>query len=387
MRFLHTGDWHLGKKLRGESRQREYEQVLDEVLGIAVQEGVDVLLLAGDIDDAFSPPPEAERLLYETAARLLSDKIRIVMIAGNHDTASHMDALSGILRMAGVYSTGSLPARAADAVVRVPSRDGKEQAAIAAVPWVPERLALRWEVLMEEPGVALASYADGVAEAIRRVSNGFSPGDVNVFLGHMWIDGAVIANGGGERKLHKNFAVSAQALPAAAQYVALGHLHKPQQIAAASPAFYAGSLFQLDFGETGQQKSVRIVEAHPGLPAQSHEVPLTVGRGLRNVRCTLGDIEEHRGRYGDDYLKVIVDLPHPEPALYDRVREVLPNAVEVISLVARGPGDEESAPRAGLAPHELFQRYYQKTYGGEAPSELLDLFNQLYKREAEHAAS
>ena len=109
MRFLHTSDWHLGRAIRGISRQPEFEQVLGEVAAIARDEHVDAVILAGDTFDTFSPPPDAERLLYETLTGLLHDGIKIVMIAGNHDHAQRMDALSGIMRIAGAYCIGSVP--------------------------------------------------------------------------------------------------------------------------------------------------------------------------------------------------------------------------------------------------------------------------------------
>ena len=87
MRFLHTSDWHLGRAIRGISRQPEFEQVLGEVAAIARDEHVDAVILAGDTFDTFSPPPDAERLLYETLTGLLRDNIKIVTIAGNHDHA------------------------------------------------------------------------------------------------------------------------------------------------------------------------------------------------------------------------------------------------------------------------------------------------------------
>ena len=105
MRFLHTGDFHLGRTIRQQSRQAEFELVLPEMADIARREHVDCVLIAGDIFDAFAPPPDAEKLLYETLSSILRDGIKVVMIAGNHDSAPRMDALAGILRIAGIDSS------------------------------------------------------------------------------------------------------------------------------------------------------------------------------------------------------------------------------------------------------------------------------------------
>jgi exonuclease SbcD len=389
MRFLHTGDWHLGKQIRGLSRQLEFEEVLEEIAGIARDERVDVVLIAGDIYDVFSPPPEAERLFYETATRLVSDGARVVVIAGNHDHAPRMDAMAGLLRIAGVYSLGSVPVQPEDAALAVPSRDGNETATIALLPWVPERRALEFETLMQEPGKALSQYAGSIATVLGCLGQRFSHGNINVVLGHLMIDGAEVGPDGSERKIHigQAFAVPAQALPATAQYVALGHLHRPQHIAGAAPTSYAGSLLQLDFGEQGQQKVVRIVEAVPGRPAQVRDVALSHGRRLQAVEIALADLEGQRGRYSDDYLKVVVPVEHPQPGLFERVREVLPHAVEVTPRYADTPAVLEAQPsRRGLAPHELFQRFYARQYQAEIPPKLLEVFNELLEKES-HATA
>lgn len=389
MRFLHTADWHLGKPIRGVSRQPEFELVLQEVVGIARQERVDAVLIAGDVYDTFAPSTEAERLFYETMTQLLTDGAKVVVIAGNHDHALRMDALAGLLRMAGVYCLGALPLELTDAVLQVPSRDRAEAATIVALPWVPERYALQFEVLMEELGKAVSQYADALAGVLTRLAQRFAGDTVNLLLGHLLIDGAEIGPDGGERKLHigQNFAVSAQALPPTAHYAALGHVHRSQRIAAALPVYYAGSLLQLDFGDEGQSKGVRIIDARPGRPAQVQEIPLRSGRRLRAVQLEYRELEAHRGCYGDDYLKVAVALEHPQPNLFEQVREVLPNAVDVSprypqAAVATAP----ELSRRGLAPHELFARYYQDEYQSEVPAELLQLFNELQAKES-HATA
>src|SRR5438093_3878777 len=104
------------------------------------------------------------------------------------------------------------------------------------------------------------------------MASGFDADAVNILAGHVFIDGAVVASiDGSERKLHidRAYGISPQALPSAPQYLALGHVHQPQVISdAPAPTAYSGSLLQLDFGERGQEKVVRIIEAHPRRPVE-----------------------------------------------------------------------------------------------------------------------
>ena len=212
MRFLHTGDWHLGRTIRQQSRMDECARVLDQVAGIAKERKVDIVVIAGDTFDTFSPSAEADSLLYETLGRLLADGAKVVMIAGNHDHAPRMDALSGILQMVGVHSIGSVPGEKAASRITVASRDGSEAATIVALPWVPERYALEFEMLGKIED-AKNRYRSVLEHLVKSSCTGFPADTVNLFVGHMLIDGVSIGEGSSERKLHigQAFAVNADA--------------------------------------------------------------------------------------------------------------------------------------------------------------------------------
>jgi exonuclease SbcD len=392
MRFLHTGDWHLGRAIGGQPRIDECARVLDEVVAIAKQEHIDAMLIAGDTFDTFSPPSDAQRLLFETLSRLARDGVKVALIAGNHDSAPRIDALATILEIASVYVVGALPADEAYAPLRIASRDGSETATIAAVPWIPEHLTVRYDAIFGPADEALSQYAANMERALKFYSSRFTPGEINILLGHMMIDGTSIGEGSGERRLHigNTFAVPGHLLPATAQYIALGHVHRPQEVAnspVAGGSFYAGSLLQLDFGEAEQKKSVRVVDIKPRLPADSRAVSITTGTGLRNVRLRLEDLASHSGRYGDDYLRVFVELDGPVKSLFDQVHEVLPNAISVMPVRTDEPQSPATAPRQGLEPHELISRYYRESHASEMPAELVTLFNQLYDEEVERASA
>ena len=111
MRFLHTADWHVGKPLRGRSRMDEYAAALREVGAIAVDQKVDAVLVAGDIFDSPAPPPEAEKLVYDFLARLVSERIPAVLIAGNHDHPRKLGALASPGSRTGCPAQGCRPGR------------------------------------------------------------------------------------------------------------------------------------------------------------------------------------------------------------------------------------------------------------------------------------
>ena len=161
------------------------------------------------------------------------------------------------------------------------------------------------------------------------LTGGFRADTVNLVVAHLMVMGGTM--GGGERGAHTVFDywVPATAFPASAQYVALGHLHRRQQLAGPAPLHYCGSPLQLDFGETANDPAVNLVDVRPGLPAEVRPVVLTAGRRLRTLRGTLADVVAGAGDAGDDHLRVVLDEP-ARAGLADEVRARLPNTVEVV---------------------------------------------------------
>lgn len=386
MRLLHTGDWHVGKAIRGRSRLEEFTAVLDEVVGIAVDEGVDAVLLAGDVYEHRAPAPEADAIVFDAFLRLHDAGIRVVAIPGNHDSAVRLEALAKLLRPIGVEVVPRVVTPDRGGIVEVPSRDGSEIAEVACVPFVPERRFGDAAKLFDASESWYQSYADGMGELLAAMARGFTPGRVSVVLGHLFTDGALVTPGGGEREITIGiaYAISPSRLPGDVSYLALGHVHMPQPVKGApAPARFAGSLIQLDFGEAGQRKSVSIVDAQPGKPAKVREVALTAGRGLLDLRGTLDEVTARAGEVGDAFLRVFVETDGPVPGIADRVREALPNALDVHLVYDRADAAPSGEPVSSLHPREQFVAYYHSQHGAEPGEDLLGAFDEVLALEAE----
>ncbi len=381
MRLLHTADWHLGRTMRGRSRAQEFEAVLEEVCGIAVEEGVDVFLVAGDIWDTMSPSPEADRLLYGTLRRLVEAKIDVVLVAGNHDNPRRLAALGSLADLLGVHVQDRVKRWDAGGTIRI-TRPGGDRMCLAAVPWVPEGRALKADEILGPEFESFQQYAEVVDGIYRQASRGFEAGAVNVFASHVFVDGMRISLlDGSERRLHigQTYAVAPAVLPGHAQYVALGHVHEPQEVMGApnGAATYSGSLLQLDFGERDQQKVVRVVDMMPGRPGTIRSIPITKGRRLAEVRGSFEEVVEHGSRLGDVYLRAVVAVDRPEPGLAQRIREALPNCVDVrVSALEEAP-EREQVALATLTPQDLFVRYYERQHGAPPKPELLAFFREV----------
>ena len=394
MKFLHTSDWHIGRAIRGQSRLAEQEAALQQVLTHAREQAVDCLLLAGDVFDTAAPSPEAETLVYRFFGELSGAGIPAVVIAGNHDHPRRFEAIAPLLASLGIHARGVPRGPADGAVVEVPSRDGRERALVATLPWLNERDLVDFARLQEETGAPLIQYAARVQAALDALAAGFDSGAISIMMAHLLADDAMVGPGGGERELHMSmgiYGIRRDALPVAAQYVALGHVHRPQEIPCATKAAYSGSLLQLDFGERHQEKSVNLVEVHPRQPALLTTLPITAGRSLIDIGSpergvALNELAQYRDLDGDSWFRVYVDLDMPVANLPQLVRNELPSAVHVERARGHLETPEDAAATEHLGPVEMFQKFYESNLGRgkPPPDETVALFRRLLTEE-EHA--
>jgi DNA repair protein SbcD/Mre11 len=357
MRVLHTSDWHVGKPLRGRSRAAEHEEVLAEIADVARRDAVDLAIVAGDLFDSATPSPESERIVYRGLLDLAEGNRPVVVVAGNHDSAQRLGAVAPLSQANGIHVASAVRPPGDGGVVELVV--GGQPVQVALLPFPSQRYVVTADLLLSgDAADAHAAYADRVVRILRALTEPFRADTVNLVVAHLMVMGG--AMGGGERGAHTIFDywVPATAFPAATHYVALGHLHRRQQLAGPAPLHYCGSPLQLDFGETSNEPAVNLVDVHPGLPADVRPVVLTRGRRLRTLRGTLADVVARADAAADDHLRVVLDEP-ARAGLADEVRSRLPNAVEVV-LAPRG--DAEAAPRSdphrlGRTPHELVAEY------------------------------
>ncbi|MDQ3645466.1 MAG: exonuclease SbcCD subunit D [Actinomycetota bacterium] len=372
MKILHTGDWHVGKRLQGRSRIEEHQQVMDELVELARARAVDLVLVAGDLFDTAAPAPEAEKLVY-SALTSLGAIAPVIAIPGNHDNERRLEAVAPLLELAQVnvrpfFAAGGAP-------LEITAATG-ERARIALLPWLSQRFIVKAEHLMTKDADDLGGqYNARLRAIITKITEGFTPDAVNILLGHVTVAGGEM--GGGERTAQTIFDywIDPTAFPASAHYVALGHLHKMQRMIGPSPIYYCGSPLQLDFSDTDANRYSLIVEARPGVPVEVEPVAVTAGRGLRTIEGTLDQLRAVAGTATEDYLRIIVKEP-ARATLGDEVRDLFPNAVKVI--IDRVDEIEPPIPRSAAAsPAELFESYLAER--GAVDGQMIEMFQELYE--------
>lgn len=378
MRIVHTSDWHAGRLWKNLNRLTELGAVLDNLAGFLVRERIDLLLMSGDVFDSVGPSAEAERMVFTFFRRVGSAGVQTVVIAGNHDHAARLEAWGTLAELVGVRSVG-LPRRRDDGgLIKIATRDG-ERAQIAAVPFASVGRLVSAMDVTGAANVAPQKYADGMQRILEHLSSGFEPSAVRIIVAHTHLANAILA--GSERKVHvgEEWAMTPQAIPDTAQYVALGHIHRHQRVEASAPTFYAGSPLQLDFGEVGEIKQFLLIEAAPHLPVRVEAIPYEGAVPLADISGTLQALEHEAERYRScGHLRVKVQLDQRDPDIARKVRQLLPNAVVVIADLPRNDeiADVERLA-AGAAPRELYAMYHRKEHGRDADPRLLTAFDEL----------
>lgn len=379
MRFLHTSDWHAGKTIGGRSRADEHRAVFAEILDIGRREAIDCLLVTGDVFESAAPGAEAEKIVYDFFRELGRARIPAVVIAGNHDHERKLAAVSSLLEIVDVHVRHDFLPPERGGIFHFESHRG-EKAAIGTLPFVSEHRLLQAADLMEEDATSFTKYADGMAKILAEFGRALASHPIRILMGHLHVDKSQL--GGGERELHtgQTYAVDAKSLPAGLHYLALGHIHRPQEIRAPSPARFAGSPLALDFSEAPQKKSVVLIDIKGPLePAHAEPIPLSAGRKLRDVHGTLAELEASASTFGDDYLRVFLRVERAVPGLADEVRKLLPNTIQVHlesgAALDAGPARDRLTP--GLDRIELFARYYRTKHTVEPEEKLLALFREL----------
>lgn len=357
MKLLHTSDWHVGKTIRGHSRADEHRAVLGEIVSVAERENVDLVVMAGDLFETAAPNPESEAVVYE-AFLALARVAPVLAVAGNHDNPRRFKAIAPLLELGRVTLLPEAVPAAHGGAQSLTTSDGTV-VKVALLPFVSQRAIIRADQLMSDAAFEQAqAYSDRLLRVLGALTADFSLDAVNLVIAHAFVQGG--SAGGGERAAHlqEEYAVPALAFPAPANYVALGHLHRPQAVRGATAIHYCGSPLQLDFGEEEQVKQVNVVELVPGLPARVTAVPLTSGRPLRTVRGTLEQLAPLADTLGDAWLRVRVNEP-ARSGLADEIRAMLGAGVVDVIVDHDRPsgGAARDARRDGRTPHQLFADY------------------------------
>ena len=388
MKIIHTADWHIGQRLHERSRLDEHQQFLDWLLETIQTRKVELLLVSGDIFDTSLPSAEATNLYYRFLYRLFNETDAYAVItAGNHDSPRHLEAPQEFLKMGRIYVVG-LSGEAADCVFSFPPDDPRVM--VAAVPYLSEsdlrHLSYQTEAERNERyrEWMKAFYADCVACMPVKLPK--------ILMGHLFVQGGKTSDSERNVQIGGATAIHAGDFPEQVNYVALGHLHRPQTIRGTDyPIRYSGSPIPLRFNEADYRKAVYLLElSDDGTLALDETIEIPVFKELCTVEGDEGSIlwEAQMGTWDGKYIQVKLKLDKPKVGVGDEIRQAFSErGGEVLSV-------EVELPEATLGsqisvedmkrPEEIFEQFHKAKFDGKPPDETLaQTFSELMQRVSE----
>ncbi len=380
MRLLHSADWHLGRVYHGVSLLTEQAHVLDQFVHLAATHKPDAILLAGDIYDRSTPPAEAVRLLDRTLTQLVVDlQIPVIAIAGNHDGADRLAFGSHVLQRAGLTVRG--PTQAHVEPVRL--QDAHGTVAIFPLPYADPptvRHALQVDALADHHAALDAQLSD--------IRGQIQPGERAVLVAHAFVRGGAVTESERDLSVGGTSAVGVE-LFGDFDFVALGHLHRPQQVGPA-PVQYAGSLLKYSFSELDQQKSATLIELGPKGQVTTQRLPLQPLRDLRAVDGLLADIVA-RGAQDPHNQDYILARLTDEGAILDamgKLRVAYFNALAIERAALMGAGNVLAAGRdhRKMRTEDLFADFYLEVTGKTLEADAQDVVAEVVAAVIVHMA-
>ena len=293
MRILHTADWHLGKKLDQHDRYQEHQLFLDWLIQTIDARQIEALIIAGDIFDTGSPANETLRMYYNFLVNLrVTCCKQAVIIGGNHDSISTLNAPRELLRALQVHVVGGVPENAEEQIILLTNKAGELEAVVAAVPFLRDRdvrLSIAGESAVEREFRIREGISGHYSNLLPLLENNRAKNIPLIATGHLFALGAEASDS--EKEIHVGSLgqIPASAFPKEFNYIALGHLHRPQLVGGLPHIRYSGSPIPLSFSEASDEKQVLILEAGPGQEVSIEALPIPVFRKLIRIN---GDPEK-----------------------------------------------------------------------------------------------
>lgn len=379
MKFLHVADLHIGKIVNDFSMLEDQKFILEQIKHMALTNKAEGILIAGDVYDRSIPPAEAVTVFDRFLTDLSKLGIRVFLIAGNHDSPERISYGEDFFDRAGVHISGVIKKELQ--VVKIPQEYGELQ--IVLLPFIkPAQAGVK--TTQEAVEKLLAGYWESRQEnrkqVIRRIlvthyfvtdagrEPELSDSETTVHVGGLDNVDASVFNG--------------------FDYVALGHIHKPQQIGN-RPIWYSGSSLKYSFGETQQTKQAILLDIEEEGLREVQFLPLKPLREMRKLTGTLKELMEEeafRESYREDYIQAVLtdrgELIDPIGTL----RSAYPNVMQIIrqEVLKSSVGEStDSSGRRLLAEKKdtkaLFEAFYREVRGEELGEERQQIITELIK--------
>ena len=329
MKILHTSDWHIGRTLYGKKRYEEFEAFLQWLVETIQMQKVDILLVCGDVFDTGNPSNRAQELYYRFLCDVANTCCRhVIVIAGNHDSPSFLDAPKALLRTLHVQVIGSTPLKKEEEVLVLYNREEIE-AIICAVPYLHDkdiRTAEAGETIDDKNAKlveGLKKHYEEVCSIAEQKRRG-RPDIPIIAMGHLFTAGGKTVEGDGVRELYVGSLthIELDVFPSCIDYLALGHLHIQQYVGNQMNRCYSGSPIPMGFGEANQEKRVMLLEFNDAKPTIL-ELSVPCFQQLVRIVGPLETIQAKLNALQEEHSQAWLEIEYTGKDLIPNLRELL----------------------------------------------------------------
>ena len=372
MKLIHLSDLHLGKRVNEFNMLEDQGYILRQILEIIDQETPEAVIIAGDVYDKSVPSAEAVQLFDEFLFWLSKRKLQVFVISGNHDSPERMAFGSRLMDRSGIHLSPVYHG----SVTPITLEDEWGPVDVYMLPFLKPAHVRRFY-----PEAEIESYTDAIRRAVEQMAP--DPDRRNILVTHQFVTGAFrseseeISVGGSDN-------VDASVFEAF-DYVALGHIHGPQNIG--SPRIrYCGTPLKYSFSEAGQEKSVTVATLRAKGELEVRTLPLTPLRDLRELRGSYMELtarENYIGTNTKDYIHITLTDEEDIPDAIGKLRAVYPNLMKLDydNLRTRSGGKLEAMEdQERKSPLELFEAFYAMQNGQEMTEEQRRFSGELMER-------
>lgn len=399
MRVLHTSDWHLGQRLVTLERTEEHQHFLDWLLQTIEHEQVDVLLMAGDVFDSGAPSNTALKLYYDFLRQVTTTCCRhIVFIGGNHDSVSTLNAPKDLLASMNIQVIGGATPDPLDELIVLKDAIGKPELIVCAVPFLRDRdirLSVPGETYEEREARLKQGIADHYAQFVPHVQPYKAQQTPVVAMGHLFAAGGTASESEKEIHVGNLGQIGADQFPKEFDYVALGHLHRPQKVNNTHHIRYSGSPIPLSFSEVTDNKVIFVLDFEDGNLADLRELAIPVCRKLVRFKGDLEKVKQQIVTYDNSnyslpaWAEIQLELDAPLPDLNQQLEEALQLKKDELHLLIHRPPIikkerqtleqqvQEEVDLHTLQEKDVFLKRCQSQFPDSDHTELVANFNEL----------
>lgn len=372
MKIIHTSDWHLGRVIYGKSLLEDQQFFIESFFYPLLEaEKPDTIILSGDIFDRQIAPAEALRMFDSFVGHVCADlRLPLIAISGNHDGADRLGLGGRLLSSAGFHITTKLDTDAPPVVLK-----GEREVHIYSLPYFDPAMARDYT-----GDDSIRGFSDAYAEIVGRLKAGLDKSAFNILVSHCFVAGAqssdsespLFIGGSGETEptVFDGF-----------DYVALGHLHRPQR--AGSNGRYSGSPLKYSFDEESHNKSVTVLD----IGADSFETSQVPVTPLRDMRTLEGSLDELRAKaqtdpHKNDYIYAYL-TGDPVFSPVEKLREFYPNTLGVRNgSIEQTAVSEKRASLKSSSPVTVFDEFLRQMCGAEPTDSDREIFTDAYTKAA-----